>query len=179
MKFYRPIIVLGILGIVSLNMALHFEWLTLLHVFLVFVVILIPTGIFTFITRVIPFSFFNPNNFLFKDRKFERGFYEKVGVKKWKSNVPEFGNLVNFKKNKLSDPHNKEYMRKFIDESCRGELVHSFAFFWGFIALLFIPSPYILTAGLPLAIIHAFLHILPVFIQRYIRPRMVRIYERI
>ncbi len=70
---------------------------------------------------------------IFKIFKWERKFYEKLGIKKWKDKIPELGKLGNFSKGKVLDPKNSEYISKFIEECIRGEVTHITSCFIGFL----------------------------------------------
>ena len=37
--------------------------------------------------------------------------YNKLKVKKWKDKIPEIGHFTGFRKNKISDPKNPEYIK--------------------------------------------------------------------
>lgn len=128
-----------------------------------------------FISRILPSSFFAPNNCLFKERRWEGGgkLYENVfKIKKWKKFLPDGAAVKKdgYKKKHLRD-FSEENLTIFIEETCRGELGHLLAIipFWVF--GLFGP-PIILL----LMFIYAILVNVPCIIaQRYNRPRVIRL----
>ena len=109
MRFYKPIIWSGVISIIIINLANDLSFASFLSLLYVFVVCLIPTGLFVFVTRMLPYDFYDPYRKLFHVFSFERKLYEKMGIKRWKRNVPELGQLVDFRKNKLrSEEHTSE-----------------------------------------------------------------------
>lgn len=127
----------------------------------------------------LPLRRFREDGFLFRIRRWERNgrVYQAVGIKRWKELLPDGAGLYKdgFRKKRL-DLHvvDELYLKRFILETCRAELVH-----WVIIALIplfFIwnPSevavwmiPFGLAVNLPCLIT-----------QRYNRPRMRKIMQR-
>lgn len=72
--------------------------------------------------------------------KWERKFYEKIKIKKWKDHIPELGWLANFRKNKVIEPNNNIYVEKFLVECCYGETIHFLSLCLGFLILLIYPK---------------------------------------
>lgn len=128
------------------------------------------------IAKRIPARFLTDSG-LFKEYKFElHSFYRRVfKVDKWKEFLPDGATSKNsFRKKHLAgtDP---EYIRRFILESKRAELVHWFAIlpFWVF--GLWSP-PYVI----PIMFLYALAVNAPCIIaQRYNRPRLRRLLSRI
>jgi len=58
-------------------------------------------GLTAGIVRLLPKKLFNPFAKRFKVFKWEKSFYQKLGIKKWKDLVPELGHLTGFRKNKI------------------------------------------------------------------------------
>ncbi|MBQ8283975.1 MAG: hypothetical protein IJX75_02660 [Clostridia bacterium] len=98
----------------------------------------------------------------------EKKFYEKLKIRKWKDRIPEIGHFTGFRKNKLDDPKNVEYVDRFLLECCYGEIGHFFSAFFGFFLLLFFFITDIWIAiALPVAIINGLLNLPSLFILRY------------
>ena len=91
--------------------------------------------------------------------------------------------FTHFRKNKIEDPKNPEYLRRFILEACYGVIIHYVSLPLSFIIMLFDFKMYtgesnlFLTVALPVAIVNAVLIVLPAFILRYNLPKLIRLYE--
>lgn len=126
----------------------------------------------------LPDRYLNPDGFLFRERKWEKGgkFYQRVfHIKAWKGLLPDGGAAFRkgYRKKKLYDP-TPEGLRRFLIESCRAELTHLLAILPFWIFGLFAPAPVI-----GLMLLYALIVNLPCMIaQRYNRPRIVRVIQR-
>lgn len=113
-------------------------------------------------------SFFNPKKRMYAVRKWEKNgsFYINVlKIKKWKDNLPQFISKKGFSKRSLKSLSqlSKEYLEKFIVETCRAEWNHFMcSMYWvisicinsTFYALLFSLIP--ILANLPFLLIQRF-----------------------
>ena len=80
--------------------------------------VIIIDGIFaTIVRRLLPLKWFSTEKKGFVAGKRERRFYEKIGIKKWKEKVIELGVFTSFRKNKIAEPNNVEYIRRYIIEA--------------------------------------------------------------
>lgn len=128
------------------------------------------------IVHAVPEKRINPFAKCFQTGKKERRFYEKLGVRKWKDIIPESGKyLCHFSKTNVEQPNNNQYVLKFLRETCYAEVMHLISIFLGFIPLAFMPLK--LTVVLPIAMVNAFLQLLPVIVQRYNRVRLIALYN--
>lgn len=125
----------------------------------------------------------NPFARVWKVHHFERCFYVKIGIRRWKDKIPETGGLlVGFSKSAVADRHDNTYLLKFLKETCYAELMHIISIPCGFLVLLLtlawdsIPH-FIAWFGLPVAIVNAVLQLLPIFVQRYVRPFLLSAYR--
>ena len=139
---------------------------------------LLVDGAFALLGRLLPDGTFSQKYSIYKVPNFERKFYEIIKIRKWKDKVLELGGLGGFKKNKIADPKNPDYLKMFIIESNRGIFIHFVSIFAGFLLLIVFPNSFILCISLPIAIVNAFLNILPVFVLRYNVPKLQVAYER-
>lgn len=135
--------------------------------------------IITYLSNKMPDRFYSRDSWLLREREWEkRGeFYQRVfRVKLWKKLLPELSDIVKsvFPKKRIKE-YTREYLQKYIFESCKSEVTH-----WCIIlsALLFFlwsefePAMMILL----LAII---LNLPYIIIQRYNRPRIMGMVESI
>lgn len=132
--------------------------------------------IISIIARILPKSVFKSENILFNVHPFEKKIYEKLGIRKWKTKVPDAGKVLNIKKKSL-DGVSKEYLERFIIETRYSEFVHVSSAFFGF-STIFIVTKYIMRIVFPTLCVNAILHFMPAIIQRYNRPRLLRAYQR-
>lgn len=181
MTFYIIAIIIAILGSAGLGFgeAMPLFSLTLQESLLMFFTPIIWIAcVDVFITvcaHLIPQKFLRSEGFLFKEREFEKNFYAILRIKVWKDKVPELGKLSNFKKDKLYDAKNPAYLKEFIMQGCRAELLHIFSALSGFFALFFFPLKYSPYFALFTVLAHFLLHLPPALIQRYNRPRLERL----
>lgn len=129
------------------------------------------------VARLIPrkFSF---DKFPFAPFSFEKGgkLYEKIGIKKWKDKVPDMSKILKtlMPKRVTADGGAKQFSL-LAQETCVAELVH------GALAVL---SLGILTfwrdiwAAVFLTVYNVFGNLLFIIIQRYNRPRLIRLASR-
>lgn len=145
-----------------------------LHILVVFLI----DALLAFVIRhLLPAKWFNFRLKRFHISKRERKIYEKLQIKKWKDKIPELGKFANFRKNKVEDPTNNEYVERFILECCYGEGVHLSSIILGFLIILMYPK-YCLMLGIPVAIANGIIHCLSFMILRYNRPKLMVLFER-
>lgn len=121
----------------------------------------------------------------FEDKKIfvvsskERKFYEKIKIRTWKDKIIELGALGGFRKNKLSNPNDIEYVNKFIMESYKGQIVHIFNIIFGFVIMAIPPYKWTFCVALPVALVNAILSVLPIFVLRYNLPKLQAVKTRL
>ena len=111
------------------------------------------------------------DSFWFRQKGFERKLYKTLKVKEWKAKMPAYDN--------------KEYslqcndMETIIHNMCHAEVVHEVVMLASYLPVLLgkLFSNYCLL--LALSCVFSCIHLPFVIIQRYNRPRMIRIYEKI
>ena len=134
-------------------------------VYITIIVIFSMDGLVALLVKMLPEKWFKKNGKIFKIFKWEKGFYQKIGIKKWKDKIPEWGKLANFSKRKLINPTNNEYVSKFIVESKYGEVIHFSSIFVGFLVIFILPLKVCL------------LNCPSLFILRYNRPKLETLYK--
>lgn len=109
-----------------------------------------------------------------KVHKWEKRFYEKLGIKKWKDYVPVGRGplFMGMDKAKIHSPSDLGYLLKLRKECFRAEVMHFFSIFIGFVIIVLLPLNYALTISLPVAVVNAILQTLPFFVQRYNLPKL-------
>lgn len=152
------------------------KWQAILICFILWGVIQYSVG--KLIMKV-PDKFLSPYSFLFKTRNWEDSgkIYNKIFlVKKWKHLLPDGAAAMKggYRKKHLTD-FSKNNLEIFLIESCRAELSHYIAIlpFWVF--GFFVP---------PIVVLYMFIYALAVnfpciIVQRYNRPRIIKLIDKI
>ncbi|MEG2014496.1 MAG: hypothetical protein RR086_02080, partial [Clostridia bacterium] len=168
---------IGLTAIITLNtiFAQLSFWYCLIVSLLNFICVFAMDGLFAFVIHKIPMKHFSPYKKIFLTSAREHTFYEKIKIRKWKDYIMELDSWGNFKKDKIgsTDP---QYMLRFLQENCCGEIIHYFCLISGVANLIFL-NYHFLNFSLPIIIVNLILNIPPIFIQRYNRPKLLHIYE--
>lgn len=138
------------------------------------------TGIlFFFLGRIFPKETFKYDKFPFKSFAFENNgkIYTKIGIHKWQNRVPDmsriFKNLMPAKN--LTGSIDTQRLHTMILETCEAEVTHFLLCITGLYCLWLWPG----AGGVIVYAIYALLGNVPfILIQRYNRPRLVRLYSR-
>lgn len=183
MILFPVLIVIAWFIIIGLNILINvpkfgFEiWYVVVAVVVSTILIITIDGITATIVRLLPNKWFNPFSKRFKVYKWEKNFYQKIGIKKWKDLVPELGHFTKFRKNKIQDPTNNEYIKRFLMEACYGRVGHFTSFFTGFLVIFIFPLKYCLCFGIPVAIVNVLLNSMSWMILRYNTPKLMSLYQ--
>lgn len=129
---------------------------------------LVLAGIF----HALPSKWYDPDKKCFCVSKKERKFYEKIGIKKWKDKILELGALGGFRKNKLKDSSDCEYLNLFLIENNKGIVIHISNIILGFLIMLCLPLKYAWVISFPVACVNFVLGLLPIFVLRYNIPKL-------
>ena len=178
---YWGSIAISIILVFSINLIFNFSWQTFLYCLLALAMVILPCIVYVTIIEFLPQKLFNPQKRIFKTSKWETKFYEKIGIKKWKENIPVIKSVHSkFDKTQIADPKNAEYLYLFLTENCKAGLGHGVSMLWGylsvFVLMFILPITFIFSAWLPVAIVSGFVHFLSFAIQRYLRPRLFKLY---
>ena len=136
-------------------------------------------GLFAFIVNKLPNKWFDEKNKHFVVSKRAVKFYEALKIRKWKDKVIELGGLGGFRKNKLREPDDPEYIKRFIIECNKGIVTHRIGYFVGFLGVFLFPLKYALVIGIPVAVVNLILNILPTMILRYNVPKLTVVLKRL
>lgn len=162
-----------VLDSISVTSITYTILMIILHIGLVTVI----DAIIAFAVNKLPKKWFNYEFKRFHILRFEKKFYEFIKIKKWKDLVPELGQLANFRKNKIEKPKDINYLNKFIEQCCYGEIVHLISIFLGFLIIFIKPSEWMLF-GIPISLGNALLNYMPYAILRYNRHKLETLYKR-
>jgi len=148
-------------GVAGFFSVLGYTWLAVALVMLV-------DAIVATVARLLPKACAEHTKKIFVVSAKEKLFYEKLKIRKWKDFVPEIGQFTGFRKNKIAEPKNIEYLERFLLEACYGEIGHFFSAILGFVILLLFPiKAYWLNIAIPVAIVNAFMNAPSFIILRY------------
>ena len=129
--------------------------------------------------RIMPKHWMRWDVFPFKCAEFEKNgkIYERIGIRFWQKKVPDMSKIFPFlmpPKNMQGDYQNR--LPLMIQETCVAELVHGILCVLGLHGLRLWPG----AGGFAVSMIYVcFLNLPFVLIQRYNRPRLVRLSRRL
>lgn len=130
------------------------------------------------IGRIVPKSWFKYDAFPFHSFAFEKGgkLYERLGIKKWQTRIPDMSRIFTG----IMPPKNLQgaYAQRLpimIQETCIAECTHEMLCIFSLFGLTLWDSPlrFVLTAFYILV-----LNLPYILVQRYNRPRLLRIWKR-
>ena len=170
-------VIFSIIAVISINLIFDFRIGVLLEFLICLIVVILPSILFNFLDKFFPKKWYSENNKIFNERKFERKFYEKIGLKRWKNNVPQFLKIDDI--NKTKEKVDKEYLEHFISETRRGEFMHFIDILFAYIAAIFLPWRFFLRYTLPILVVWTIFNLISIWIQRYNRPRLKKALERV
>lgn len=113
---------------------------------------------------------FDYNSKWFQPKSFEKNLYKKLKVKKWKSHVPTWS------PESFETKHHT--LPEIVAAMCNAEVVHEIIIVLSFLPILFsieygVPAVFIITSIIAAAVDFVF-----VIVQRYNRPRIVRLIRK-
>lgn len=128
--------------------------------------------------RLIPREFLDENSFPFRSFGFELGgrIYEKLGIKSWMNRLPDMSRMLpQLMPTKKLDGKMTEKLPVMIKETCIAELVHILLIPAGFVCLFIWRG----TGGAIVTAVYEIINFLFILIQRYTRPRLIGLYQRV
>lgn len=143
-------------------------------------VYLAVTGIIGFLLgRLIPQKWLKPDRALFRCFPFEQGgkIYEKLGIRRWQNRVPDMSKILPFMMPAKKLDHDfAGRLPEMIHETCVAEIIHLLLCFSGLYCLKLWPG----AGGFTVTAIYIlFLNLPFILIQRYNRPRFIRLQQRL
>lgn len=138
------------------------------------------TGTVVFLVgRILPKRWIKPEEGLFRCFAFEKNgnVYEKMGIRKWHRRLPDMSRILPFMMPAKNLSGNfEERLPLMIQETCVAEVVHLTASIFGLRCLWMWPG----VGGVTVTAIHIGLLNLPfILIQRYNRPRLIRLQQKL
>lgn len=170
LKLYLiTISILALLGSVIFGIVLEIPfYMSMIIMFVGIIAEIAVDGATAAICRAMPRGVADYTKKIFSVSKREKMFYERLRIRSWKGKIPEIGHLTGFRKNKIAEPRNPEYIKRFLYEICYGEIGHTISIFSGCLPILFaIAMPSYLAYGIYIAVVNAVLNLLPVIVLRY------------
>lgn len=181
MILFPVMILIAWIIIIGLNLLVNPAievWYLIVAVVVSTIAVIAIDAITATIVRLLPNKWFNPFYKRFKVFKWEKNFYHKLGIKKWKDLVPEIGHFTGFRKNKVKEPDNNEYIYRYLMEACYGRVGHYASFYTGFLIIFLFPLKYWNCIGLPVAIVNVIMNAMSWTILRYNTPKLIAVYKR-
>jgi len=142
--------------------------------YLVFIgVVAFPVG------RILPKKWFFADMFPYRSYRFEDEgrYYDKFKIRYWQSKVPDMSKILPqcIPAKNLSGNF-RERLPRILQETCIAELIHSLLCFAGLYCMKLWPG----VGGVIISLINIFILNLPfIIIQRYNRPRLSKLYEKV
>lgn len=113
---------------------------------------------------------FNINNFWFKQKSFEKKLYKFLRVKQWKKIMPTYNPDTYSSKNYS--------LNEIANTMCRNELIHEIIAVLSFVPISFSLFADTLSLFITTSIIACLFDLMFVVMQRYNRPRIIKLIER-
>lgn len=127
--------------------------------------------------RLVPSAWFHYDRFPFYPQRFEKNgvIYRKFGVHRWKEKVPDMSIVLpgTIPSRRVSTTLTTPTLARMIQETCIAEMSHALLCVLGFGCIVMWPS----VGSVVLALFYALGNIAYCMIQRYNRPKLVRLYH--
>lgn len=141
---------------------------------------LVLTGIISFfVGRIIPKRWFSADVFPYRSFAFEQDgkFYDRFKIRFWQKKVPDMSKILpKLMPAKCISYDYKEQLPRMLQETCVAEFIHTLLCFSGLYCLKLWPG----MGGAVVSVIYILVFNLPyIMIQRYNRPRLMRLNNRI
>ncbi|MDO4487828.1 MAG: glycosyl-4,4'-diaponeurosporenoate acyltransferase [Eubacteriales bacterium] len=132
------------------------------------------------IGRLIPKKWFKYDSFPFSSFSFEKNgkIYEKIKIRAWQDRLPDMSRILPgvMPAKKISGMPSEETLDVMLRETCVAEFIHWILAIFGIFALCFVKGPW----GFVIIFLYSIVGNLPfIIIQRYNRPRLSRLMQRI
>lgn len=141
-------------------------WLTLA---ITFGTVLYHFAMRLFVGKIVKQNFNYKNNW-FKEKKFEKKLYKFLKVKKWKDAMPSY--------NPATYKVSADTLSNVVNTMCRNEIIHEIIALLSFVPILFSDLFDAAIVFIVTSVIVSLFDFVFVIIQRYNRPRVIRLLQR-
>lgn len=152
--------------------------MTILNQILTIVKYIAAVGILAHVAgEALPRQWFHWERFPYRAWAWEREgkAYEALGIRWWKDRLPDKSKHTKRTFTKQMQGHQgRDSLLRFVQETCVAECVHWILIFLSLPLYTFVPTP----LGLVVTVIYALSNLPFILIQRYNRPRLIRILQR-
>lgn len=127
--------------------------------------------------RILPKFLFCGDDFPYRPYSFERdgAIYEKLYIKSWQNKLPDMSKLFpSLMPRKAIEDKSAVAFKRMIEETCVAEFTHTYLALVGFVCLALWKG----VGGIVISLLFAFGNIPFIIIQRYNRPKLVRVYKK-
>lgn len=166
-------------GIIFLNCILQYIQKDDLMKLLMSIVYVAIIGILAhYIGESLPRGIFSENKFPYLILPFERNgkIYEKVGIRKWKTKLPDMSRVMrDMLPKRVTYDATSDSVNALIKETCVAEFIHQWLCFFG-IGIYIIWKDYV---GVILTVVFIVCNIPFIMIQRYNRPHLIMLRDRL
>lgn len=181
MNLWTISLILAYAFVIILNLIFSFSLGTVLNIFICLAIIMLPAALFLYVGRLLPHSLFTEEKF--KVSNFRQKICDVTNVKSWKDSIPVCAKVEGGGKiDKLTNPKSVDYLNGYIYASCFAEWLHFTICVWSIVAIFVIAlinKQIVLTLALPLSLIFVYQNITSTIIQWYMRPRIVKLRDRL
>lgn len=133
-------------------------------------------GVLALIIRRLPARLFSCEGRLFTVGRREAAVLRALGVKRWSPLVPDLGCFTQFPKRHIARPRDPAYTGRYLLEAAYGIVIHAANIPFGFLILAILPDV-ALSIALPVALVNAFLSLLPLLVLRANLPALMRLHR--
>ena len=130
-----------------------------------------------FVGRLLPKKWFCPEAFPYRTYRFEKdgGIYLKLNIKSWQHRLPDMSRIFTkwFLPKKI-DENYRDNLPLMIRETCIAECIHTLEAFLGLYCIVLWTD----WGGVILSLLYALGNIPFIMIQRYNRPRLMRLWKK-
>ena len=120
---------------------------TFLNVLTILLFLILVNGVLALLIRSLPPNVFDETRPVYKIMAWEKRFYRRLGVHKWKNILPQAGSMTGFSRKRLPKVIDVAYTERFIWEICCAMLGHFTMAFAGLLAPLIINLPWVYDEG--------------------------------
>ncbi len=127
--------------------------------------------------EALPRRWFSPQGVFWRPFSWEKEgrIYRKVGIERWKDHLPDASRHARDMEPKtLSGDRTAAHLLRLVQETCVAELIHWLLWLISPVLLLVMKRPW----SIVMTVLYGLSNLPFILIQRYNRPRLLRLYER-